>query len=244
MDRVILYDILSKKTNFCWSPNTWKARLALTYKDVPFTTEWISYPDIKTTFPHLSTPDKPLVTLPIIKTQNGELICDSWNIAEYLEQTYPASTNNSLFRGHEEAHYFFQQYVSNSIVPLLRYLVPPRVPDILDERGAEYFKRTRQEMFGMPLEEMAKQNHIDKIDLLKVSLKSVHNTLLKTNNFISGDEITYSDIILLSVYLWIHAVDEVLLHQCFEFFEGGVEKDWYYKCRVILRVDEDYPNVK
>ena len=41
-----LYDIPSKGQK-CWSPNVWKTRLVLHYKQIPYKTEWIEYPEIE-----------------------------------------------------------------------------------------------------------------------------------------------------------------------------------------------------
>lgn len=45
----VLYDI-ANNANLTFSPNPWKSRLALNFKDVPFETEWVEYPDIEPKF--------------------------------------------------------------------------------------------------------------------------------------------------------------------------------------------------
>lgn len=50
----ILYDLPSKGDCKCWSPNTWKVRLPLNFKGIPYTTEWVEYPDIAGKFEGLS----------------------------------------------------------------------------------------------------------------------------------------------------------------------------------------------
>lgn len=54
---IILYDIPTKdKHPRCWSLNPWKARMALNYKKLPYTTEWVEYPDIAPKFKQLGIP--------------------------------------------------------------------------------------------------------------------------------------------------------------------------------------------
>jgi len=233
--QITLFDIPTK-TLSCWSPNTWKSRLSLSFKGVPFTTQWISYPDITPTFSHLITSDKPVVTLPMIKLPNGVLVADSWDIAVYLETTY--NTKPSLFHGNKASHFFFQQYVSNILLGPLRVLALPKVPLILDERSAEYFNRTREAKFGASLEVWRKQNPQPHLDELKNKLIPVHLTLTETKKYLGGDEISYSDIVLLSIFLWLKVADEELLQKIFGLFEGGIEKEWYHRCVEVLKVDE------
>ncbi len=234
-NHINLYD-LPLKTNTCWSPHVWKARLALGYKGVPFSTVWTAYPDIKPTFPHLSTPSKPLVTLPIIKTSSGELYTDSWDIAEYLENTYP--NKNSLFHGNANVHFFFQQYIGDILFGSLRFLVVPRMPAHLDERSAEYFNRTRQVSFGVPLSELLARDPTPYLNDLKKGLKPINTTLTRTKHFLNGDEPSYSDIILLSVFLWIQVADEALLQTILGFYESEILKQWFERCVALFNISE------
>ena len=68
MSKTILYDLPSKQGG-CWSLNPWKsealhfpkfeqeqqlrffppARLALNFKQIPYETQWVEYPDLKKT---------------------------------------------------------------------------------------------------------------------------------------------------------------------------------------------------
>ncbi|KZP02399.1 hypothetical protein FIBSPDRAFT_808778, partial [Athelia psychrophila] len=44
---ITLYDIPSRNSSKAWSPNLWKARLALNIKGLPYRTVWVEYPDIE-----------------------------------------------------------------------------------------------------------------------------------------------------------------------------------------------------
>lgn len=43
---VILYDLASTK-GVCFSPAVWRIRLLLNYKEIPYRTVWLEFPDIK-----------------------------------------------------------------------------------------------------------------------------------------------------------------------------------------------------
>lgn len=47
---LVLFDLPSKDRCHCWSLNPWKTRLLFNYKGLDYTTEWVEYPDIKSTF--------------------------------------------------------------------------------------------------------------------------------------------------------------------------------------------------
>ncbi|KZP05298.1 hypothetical protein FIBSPDRAFT_940540 [Athelia psychrophila] len=70
---ITLYDIPSKLAIIAWSPNVWKARLALNIKGLPYKTVWVEYPDIERVCKEIGakpTDTKksgaPLYTLPVI----------------------------------------------------------------------------------------------------------------------------------------------------------------------------------
>ncbi|PPQ88435.1 hypothetical protein CVT25_011539 [Psilocybe cyanescens] len=124
---IIFYDIPSNTSECAWSHNTWKIRYALNYRNIPYRTEWIEYPDIEahciklgieptgkvTVKPSKTTTtttkdaestssdtvEKDLYTLPAIYDPlTNTYLSDSLPIAEYLEATYPPSpTSPSLF---------------------------------------------------------------------------------------------------------------------------------------------------
>lgn len=78
-DEILLFDMARKGGNNCWSPNVWKsrpsptspallylrslsARLVLNYKGLPYTTEWLTHPEIESKLKTLSvctTPPMP-----------------------------------------------------------------------------------------------------------------------------------------------------------------------------------------
>lgn len=45
---LVLYDLKCTK-DVCFSPTVWKIRLMLNYKQIPYRTEWLEFPDIKGT---------------------------------------------------------------------------------------------------------------------------------------------------------------------------------------------------
>ncbi|KAK7038039.1 hypothetical protein R3P38DRAFT_2904085 [Favolaschia claudopus] len=102
---LVLYDISSPKQPRSFAPNPSKARLALSFKCVPFTTEWVDILDIGSTRKGLNCPvtrklddGSDFPTLPMLRdTVSGRVIGDSFDIANYLEEKFPDSGAGSLF---------------------------------------------------------------------------------------------------------------------------------------------------
>ncbi|KAH7390080.1 hypothetical protein BKA64DRAFT_725268 [Cadophora sp. MPI-SDFR-AT-0126] len=96
---LILYDISSPLQPRSYAPNPSKARLALSFKSVTFTTTWVDMLDISNVRKGLHCPatrsfadGSDFFTLPILRNSaTGEVIGDSFDIANYLEDTFPDS---------------------------------------------------------------------------------------------------------------------------------------------------------
>jgi glutathione S-transferase len=101
---LVLYDIASSKQPLSFAPNPSKARLALSFKNVPFKTTWIDLPDIPNVRKKLDCAatrklddGSDYYTLPMLRDlTSGKVIGDSFDIANYLEENFPDS-GGSLF---------------------------------------------------------------------------------------------------------------------------------------------------
>lgn len=101
---IIFYDIASGPPVRTFAPNPWKTRYALNHKTLAYKTSPIDMPDIASVRQKLGVPanrtlpdGSPYHTLPLIHDQStGALIGDTFEIALYLDKTYPAGPQ--LFR--------------------------------------------------------------------------------------------------------------------------------------------------
>lgn len=104
---IIFYDIATRppadQTSF--APNPWKTRLALNFKSLAYKTSWVALPDITKVRSSLNLPPcrkfadgTDFFTLPIIQDPATDtLVGDSFDIAVYLQKTYPDSGAGDLF---------------------------------------------------------------------------------------------------------------------------------------------------
>ena len=127
-------------------------RFVLNYKKIPYTTEWIGISGIAPVLKPLGAPPtretEPMYTAPAIVDANPEppvVLSDSSIIADYLEKTYPEP---SIYPHGRDAHAKWTAAMVNNIIMKMAFLVMPTTSRILPPEDAEYFDRSRKEIFG------------------------------------------------------------------------------------------------
>jgi len=104
---IVLYDVAFAppyEKNTC-APNPWKARYALNFKGVAYSTQWVQMPEITKVRRSLGVPPcrkfadgTDFYTLPILThSKTGSAIGDSFDIANYLQNTFPDAGAGELF---------------------------------------------------------------------------------------------------------------------------------------------------
>ncbi|KAK8241617.1 hypothetical protein HDK77DRAFT_260567 [Phyllosticta capitalensis] len=136
---LILYDIGHKPpvTETCFAPNPWKSRFALNFKGIPYTTTWVRMPDISKVRQELGQPagrkfadGQDFFTLPILQDlAKGATLSDSFDIAVYLQRTYPDAGAGNLFP---------EQKLDLEFVPPHEIMVPLSERD--DGGFSEYYR--------------------------------------------------------------------------------------------------------
>ncbi|KAJ5555294.1 hypothetical protein N7535_007733 [Penicillium sp. DV-2018c] len=213
-DPIHFFDITSTLpgSEKSWSPNTLKVRMALNFKGIPYTQTWVSYPDIAPLLKaHGVAPGESQAmpyTLPAIahkglksSTPDGVLM-DSEPIVMYLDKLYPSPP---LFPS-GDASYALLVAVQNFFAKsreVIVALVLPNVPGSLDERGAEYFNRTRAEWFGKPLAEVRPTDEKE-VERLRQTLETEFTPIIKMlkgkegkkGPFLEGEKAGYADLVL------------------------------------------------
>jgi len=212
MSKIILYDLPSKGRRACWSLNPWKTRLALNYKNIPYETQWVEYPDIKPTLsPHLpaNEPDSSPYTIPAVQYTDGSYSMDSIIIAHRLEKEHPSP---SLL-------------LESPLIPKVEVLLTDvrsrllghwlaRVPtNLLNEPSRDYFFRTREEKYGKPLSQVQKEQGTNEAwEKAIPGIKGLGDLLRETDGpFFMGETVSYADFIIVSFLQFFRVIDEKLL---------------------------------
>ncbi|KAI6031321.1 hypothetical protein BKA83DRAFT_4198617 [Pisolithus microcarpus] len=210
---LILYDISSKLEGNYWSPSTAKPRFVLGYKGLPFRIEWVEYPDIAPRMKAIGARQNKLLdgremyTLPVLDDPNtGALITDSWEIAEYLEKTYPEKSifpnkSKGLIRAFDAA-------LINLLQPVCKFPIL-RASEILSERSAEYYIATREAGFKEKLSEFSPEG--PKRDEHWAIMERTFNTSKEWydeegKKWLMGDTFSYADVITAAFLIWLKRV--------------------------------------
>ncbi|KAH7337663.1 hypothetical protein B0J17DRAFT_599198 [Rhizoctonia solani] len=201
---IIFYD-LADANNKYWSFNPYKTRLSLNYKGLPYRVVYLSFPDIEPTLKELGVASVsetfPRYTLPVIADPstdpNGKptYVSDSFKIALYLDEKYPAPEYPSIFSPgtHGLQNLLMTEYfptLVSAVVPLCA----PNLLRILDSRSIDYIKRTRGASFiPNPLSEEAKLQSLKKAQQAFENL--MHSLDLNDGSgpFVLGTQVSFID---------------------------------------------------
>lgn len=125
----------------------------MNYKKLPYTTNWVAFPDIGATLSAVGAPptraDDPKYSVPAIIDAIADppvVLSDSTVIADYLEKTYPEP---SIYPHGREAQMKWLDAIMDDVIMRMAFMVIPTTPKILPEADAEYFISTRKLIFGM-----------------------------------------------------------------------------------------------
>ena len=200
------YDIPGPLPGKAWSPNTLKTRFALNFKNLPYQTTWVEYPDIESLYhtlgvqPTSKQPDgvTPYYTLPIIVDSSPPnntgpvILTDSWDIAVYLDSAYPEPPR--LFpKGTKALQAAFQDLWMDAFLSHAPPIILPRTPEVaLNAPSAEFFHRTRTELFGKPLSEIephgeGRKKHFEAWEGKLGKIAKVYEK--SEGKYITGDEV-------------------------------------------------------
>ncbi len=183
-----------------FSAFAWRSRMALMHKGLAF-----SEHPVRLT-------DKELIafsggkTVPIIRDGDA-VVRDSWQIADYLERTYPQRP--SLFGGAtgRALCQFFNVWVDRTIVPLAFRALACDAILIQDPADHAHFRETVEKFTGQSPESL-KALQDKAFERLSGALDPARATL-KRQTYIGGAEPCYADYALFSVFQWARIVSPV-----------------------------------
>jgi glutathione S-transferase len=214
MSTVKFYDLLSAHPEIWWSPNTYKTRFLLNYKEIPYTVIPTHYPDIRDVSLKLNLAEDryPKWPLPIIE-HDGNVIRGSLDIARYLDSAFP----ERRLMGEECEKW--QQYISKNVLLAVWPMTGSMVPTILDERDAKFFRDTRKVPERI-------ENHAKVVEAMSLLIEGI-----KRSGYIYGGRIHYADFVLGSIFVWILRTKEEDFQKIMK--AAGIE-EWWQKIAVHM----------
>jgi len=157
-DQVCLLSLVaSERTRDGYIP-----RVVLNYKGIPHKTKWVDFPDIDSVAKRIGAPHtfvrrsgQPLYTVPILRdTTLDRSIAGSLQIALDLERRYPNSPK--LFPpGMEGIITDFDNKFTRSVGGALAPLLLSRIWAQLRDGSKDYFRTSRERMYGETLEALS-----------------------------------------------------------------------------------------
>jgi glutathione S-transferase len=199
---ITLYDLAGAEDDRLFSPNCWRTRLALAHKGLATA----SVPWRFTEKEALAPPAQGRV--PAI-VDNAKWVGDSWTIAEYLEDTY--STAPSLFGGAagRALARFFNNWADLVLHPGVARLIILDIWRHLAEKDKAYFRKTREERFGAPLEQVQSDRE-QRVVGFRQSLQPLRTTL-QGQPFLGGNKPLYPDYIVFGAFQWARCTSDFKL---------------------------------
>lgn len=160
---------------------------------------------------------------------------DSWAVAEYLEASFPDTAPLFPHGSKPLARIVWKLAMADISYKLFPILLP-KLTDFLDPNGGEYFRRTREEVYGPYSHDICNDHEYIASCWKQVEQPaSVLAQALEDNQggpFFLGEQRSYADIELVSILEWYR-----LVHT--ELYDGMVErhpcfKTLYEACADIL----------
>lgn len=198
--KIKMYDLVGEEHNRAFSPYCWRIRMALAHKKLEV--ERIPWRFNEKEAIAFSDQEK----VPVIVDGN-QVVFDSWNIANYLEKTYP--NQPSLF-GCSQARALAlfiknwdEKVLAAALLPMLIY----NVFEHIDAKDKAYFRETREQKLGQPLEEFkdVKQSQIDNFRTILSPLRET----LNQQPFLAGEKPNFADYIIFARFQFSRSISPI-----------------------------------
>jgi glutathione S-transferase len=211
----ILYSLCGREANRPFSPHCWKVSLALTHKGLDFIERPVPFHEIPTLENGFSK------TVPILRDGNL-LIRDSFDIALYLEETYPDGPTLFGGEGGKALARFVEAY-AQTLHPTLSRIAVKSIHDMLDETSQVYFRTSREARLGRPLEAFEAGREADIAAFLQ-QLEPMRQTLQR-QPFLGGQGPLFADFILFGSLQWVRVTTRLSLLPA-----DDPVGDWFERC--------------
>lgn len=212
----ILHTLCGADVNRPFSPHCWKVVMALAHKGLDFEERPVPFLDV----PKVEGGFAKIV--PVLR-DGDRLVSDSFDIALYLEETYPERPSLFGGEGGKATARFVEGFSQMVIHPAIARIAILDIHAGLDDENQAYFRQSREMAFGKTLEEVAAdrqaelQNFPDKLSPLR--------RMLGHQSFIGGKGPLFADYIIFGALQWIRVTAGVAL-----FADDDPVKAWFERC--------------
>lgn len=212
---ILLYDLVGADPARPFSPHCWKIALSLAHKGLPFKS-------VPTPFTAVVGVEGLGKTVPVIR--DGErVLCESFDIAAYLDETYP--DRPSLFGGEggRAMARFIERWSQLTVHPYLGAAVLMDIHDRLAPMDQEHFRKTRESRYGKKLEEVPAGRDAG-LAGWRAGLEPLRN-MLSFQPFIGGTSPLYPDYIVAGALQWVRVMSPTRFLE-----ESDPVHAWFERC--------------
>ncbi|QEI08150.1 glutathione S-transferase family protein [Pigmentiphaga aceris] len=194
-----LYELAGADPTRLFSPFCWRTRLALAHKGL----------DVQTMPWRMS--DKEAIAfsgqgkVPVLVDGN-HVVSDSWQIALYLEKTYPDAPSLFGGEGGMPAVRFINAWADGILMADMSRLVAVDIPGHMTAEDAAYFRSTREARFGAPLETVCANREQD-VERFRQNLLPIR-LALRAAPFLGGDTPHYADYSVFGPFQWARCISD------------------------------------
>lgn len=192
----VLFELCGEDRDVRFSPYVWLVKLALAHKGLAYESEAVRFVEKS------KLPDPEHGKVP--QFRDGEaVIVESWDICAYLDKTYPEHPLTATQSERASAE-FYRAWVGSTLFPILGPLLMVRIPPHLDAPSAAYFRESREQRFGVTLEQLAEQGQ-GKVKGMPGALAPLA-TALSTAPYLGGEAPNLSDYVVFMPFIWQRGV--------------------------------------
>ncbi|MCR9139167.1 MAG: glutathione S-transferase family protein [Alphaproteobacteria bacterium] len=213
---ITLYELTGKDATRPFSPHCWKTAMSLAHKGLEYSGSAVPF----TAVPAVENGHGK--TVPVIR--DGEhILSDSFDIALYLEETYPERP--SLFGGPGGIAMarFFEAWAQTQIHAVIGGALLLDIHAMLAPEDQVYFRESREGRIGLSLEEAVAASQ-SKVDGLSARLEPMR-LVLKRQPFLGGQGPLFADYIVFGAFQWAR----VCSASTFLAADDPVA-DWFQRC--------------
>ncbi|EKF20318.1 glutathione S-transferase family protein [Nitratireductor pacificus] len=192
-----LYELVGRDEARPFSPHCWKVAFALAHKGLDFTTAPTPFTAIA------RIEDGASRIVPVIR-DGDRLVADSFQIALYLEETYPDRPTLFAGEGGKALSRFVERWCNTALHGFIGPALLVDIHDRLDRADQAYFRETREARFGRSLEASASGRE-ERLEGFRAALAPLRG-LVEKQAFMGGEAPLFADYILAGALQWARVV--------------------------------------
>ena len=201
-NKVRLYEVALENGRSA-SPFVWRIRYALAHKGIPFDSVCVGFTEIPTLF------GGRFKTVPILE-HGSTVLSESWDIAEYLDRTFPDHPPLFTSAGELATVRLTDAWFFNEVVRKLFRVYVKDVHDAARPQDRPYFRESREKnMKGKTLESFT-ADRAAHLPAVRASLAPLR-AHLREFPFLGGTAPNFADYLALGALYWVASVSTLPL---------------------------------